>query len=270
MGTILKVKDANGKWVEIPALMGKNVYEFAVDNGFSGTEKEFAEKFLKLLGLEIDIDDGVMDTSAYIAVEVTTLAVRDIEGYKGIHISPEGLNTRTDDFSNIKSNKCTLQDALPTVDENNQMDLTKHNAVKAKSFEAVTFDGTEPVRINPSGIFVGGADFSKIYTSNSRTLQDELDDLKTVASVRTVTINLPANAWVSNSDIQHRQRIILDGTSPYSKIDLQPTIEQLSIFYEKDITFVTENDNGKITVYCIGQKPTLDYSMQATITEVGK
>ena len=39
-------------------------------------------------------------------------------------------------------------------------------------------------------------------------------------------------------------------------------------FYEKDITFVTENEGGVVTVYVIGQKPTNDYTIQVTITEV--
>ena len=45
-------------------------------------------------------------------------------------------------------------------------------------------------------------------------------------------------------------------------------MEQLAIFYNKDLTFVTENEDGVVTVYAIGQKPTNDYTIQATITEV--
>ena len=41
-----------------------------------------------------------------------------------------------------------------------------------------------------------------------------------------------------------------------------------AVFYEKDITFVTENDGGVVTVYAIGQKPQNDYTIQVTITEV--
>ena len=53
-----------------------------------------------------------------------------------------------------------------------------------------------------------------------------------------------------------------------SKVDLQITSEQMVIFYQKDIAFVTENDGGVVTVYCVGQIPESDYKIQAIVTEV--
>lgn len=86
--------------------------------------------------------------------------------------------------------------------------------------------------------------------------------------VKTVAINLLASAWVKESENQYSQIIPIEGITSYSKVDLQPTAEQMAIFHEKDIAFVTENENGVVTVFCIGQKPANDYVMQATITEV--
>ena len=54
----------------------------------------------------------------------------------------------------------------------------------------------------------------------------------------------------------------------YSKVDLLPSVEQLAIFHNKDVAFVTENEDGVVTVYAIGDKPTSDYTMQVSITEV--
>ena len=99
-------------------------------------------------------------------------------------------------------------------------------------------------------------------------LQEIVDLLYAKSLVKTVTINLLASAWVKDSDNQYSQGVSIANITPYSKVDLQPTPEQLAIFHEKDIAFVAENDEGVITIHCIGQKPTLDYSMQATITEV--
>lgn len=98
---------------------------------------------------------------------------------------------------------------------------------------------------------------------------NELKKLVASLSVRTVTVTLLASAWVTKGD-RHEQIVTIDGTTPYSKVDLQPSAEQLIIFYEKDIAFVTENVNGVISVLCLGQKPTNDYVMQATITEVAE
>ena len=53
-----------------------------------------------------------------------------------------------------------------------------------------------------------------------------------------------------------------------SKIDLQPSPEQLSIFHEKDVTFTVVNEDGVATAYAIGVRPEQDYTIQCTITEV--
>lgn len=56
--------------------------------------------------------------------------------------------------------------------------------------------------------------------------------------------------------------------TPNSKVDLQISSEQMVIFYEKDLAFVAENEDGVVTVYCVGNVPENDYTLQATITEV--
>ena len=59
------------------------------------------------------------------------------------------------------------------------------------------------------------------------------------------------------------------GVTENSQVDLTPSVEQLDIFYQKDLAFVTENEGGVVTVYAIGDKPANDYTIQVTITEVG-
>ena len=81
------------------------------------------------------------------------------------------------------------------------------------------------------------------------------------------TITLLSSKWEGTGS-PYAQVVNVVGATENSKIDLNPTVEQLSIFHNKDITFVVENADGVITVYCIGQKPANDYTIQATITEV--
>ena len=82
-------------------------------------------------------------------------------------------------------------------------------------------------------------------------------------------IDLPASKWQDEEqDDLYSQVVSISGVTENSKIDLNPSVEQLAIFHEKDIAFVTVNEDGVVTVYCIGQKPLLDYTMQITITEV--
>lgn len=80
-------------------------------------------------------------------------------------------------------------------------------------------------------------------------------------------VTLYADAWVG-SDNHYTQVVDIKGVTEFSQVDLTPNAEQLKAFYEKDLTFVTENNKGVVTVHVIGQKPQNDYTIQVTITEV--
>lgn len=88
------------------------------------------------------------------------------------------------------------------------------------------------------------------------------------SSARIAYIDLLAANWVGDSS-PYSQVVEIDGITENSQVDLTPSIEHLVVFYEKDLGFVTENEDGVVTVYAIGQKPLDDYTMQVTITEVG-
>ena len=91
---------------------------------------------------------------------------------------------------------------------------------------------------------------------------------KVIAQANKITtVTLYADKWVGDNN-QYSQVVAIDGVTANSQVDLTPSVEQLSIFYEKDLTFVTENVGGVVTVYVIGQKPQNDYTIQVTITEV--
>lgn len=84
---------------------------------------------------------------------------------------------------------------------------------------------------------------------------------------RIAYVDLLSSNWIGDTS-PYSQVVTIDGVTEYSQVDLTPSIEQLVVFYEKDLGFVTENDNGVVTVYAIGQKPENDYTIQVTITEV--
>ena len=70
--------------------------------------------------------------------------------------------------------------------------------------------------------------------------------------------------------IRYAQRVTVANAvvTENSKIDLNPTPEMLVMFHEKDLTFVAENNNGVVFVYCVGQKPVNTYTIPVTITEI--
>lgn len=87
------------------------------------------------------------------------------------------------------------------------------------------------------------------------------------SNARIANVELLAANWIGEKS-PYSQTVEIEGVTENSQVDLTPNIEQLVIFYEKDLGFVTENDNGVVTVYAIGQKPENDYVIQVTITEV--
>ena len=80
-------------------------------------------------------------------------------------------------------------------------------------------------------------------------------------------VELLAEKWEGSAS-PYSQVVTIPGVTPYSQVDLTPSVEQLAIFHDKDLAFVTENDDGVVTVYAIGDKPLNDYTMQVTIKEV--
>lgn len=86
-------------------------------------------------------------------------------------------------------------------------------------------------------------------------------------AARVASVSLPASKWTGSGNL-YSQVVSISGVTENSQVNLAPSVEQLAIFYEKDITFVTENEGGVVTVYVIGQKPQNDYTIQADIVEV--
>lgn len=80
-------------------------------------------------------------------------------------------------------------------------------------------------------------------------------------------VTLLASAWVGDGDA-YSQVVGVPGVTEHTKVDLQPTAEQVADFYNKVLAFVAENNGGTVTVYAIGEKPTEDHTIQVTKTEV--
>lgn len=81
------------------------------------------------------------------------------------------------------------------------------------------------------------------------------------------SITLSASNWKAGENI-HSQVVEVTGVASTTKVNLQPTLEQLEIFRQNDLTFTIANRGGVVTVYAIGDMPTNDYTIQITKTEV--
>lgn len=88
-----------------------------------------------------------------------------------------------------------------------------------------------------------------------------------VPCVPATSITLLESSWLGEGDL-HYQMVEVPGATAHTKVDLQPTADQLSEFHYLTLAFVAENDGGTVTVYAIGDRPTKDHTIQITKTEV--
>ena len=111
----------------------------------------------------------------------------------------------------------------------------------------------------------------------ARAVADYLEEnpVETGSKATIGVVDLIAANWVAsqNSENLYYQEVTIyevpeNFDFENCQVDITPDVEQLVVFYEKDLTFVTENEGGTVTVYAIGQKPENDYTIQVTITEV--
>lgn len=84
---------------------------------------------------------------------------------------------------------------------------------------------------------------------------------------RLATVTLPASAWTGSAN-PYSQVVTVSGVTANSKIDLQPTAQQIVDLQDQEIAITAENNGGTVTFYAIGGKPTSSYTMQVLLTEV--
>ena len=99
------------------------------------------------------------------------------------------------------------------------------------------------------------------------TEADVQEIVRRLQNVRLGDVALLASKWKGEAS-PYSQVVSITGVTANSQVDLTPSVDQLAIFHNKDLAFVTENEGGVVTVYAIGEKPENDYTIQVTITEV--
>ena len=83
------------------------------------------------------------------------------------------------------------------------------------------------------------------------------------------TIFLPASGWTEAANV-YSQVVAVSGITVNSKVDICPTPEQLVELQVDGTVMMAVNEDGIVTVYALNNKPTSDYSMQVTLTEVNE
>lgn len=97
----------------------------------------------------------------------------------------------------------------------------------------------------------------------------EVDALlaKKESIIKKTTVTL-STSW-SGSSSPYTQTVTISGTTSNSKIDLQPDARVIQQMIDDEVVAMNiVNDNGVLTAYAIGGKPTASLTIQVTITEV--
>lgn len=216
---------------------GLSAYELAVLNGFEGSETEWLASLKGEKGA-----DGTMTFE-----ELTPEQIESLRGEKG-----------------EKGNPFTYEDFTPE---------------QLASLKGEKGDTGNRGEQGVSGVYVGTGEMPEGYNvqinpdGNADAFVDAVAEevvaiIGKGSNTRIAEVDLLANAWVG-AKTPYAQVVSIPTVTENTQVDLTPSVEQLSIFHEKDLTFVTENEDGVVTVYAIGQKPTSDYTIQATLKEVG-
>ena len=86
-------------------------------------------------------------------------------------------------------------------------------------------------------------------------------------TTKKTTVTLSTN-WTGDVS-PYTQTVIISGTTVNSKVDLQPDATAIAqMLDDGTVALYIANDNGVLTAYAIGEKPTVELTIQATITEV--
>lgn len=138
------------------------------------------------------------------------------------------------------------------------------------------FEGTEAEWIaslkGSSGVYLGSGDMPadcnvQIDPNGDVLTFEKILEMLTENRSKISTVTLLADKWLGTKS-PYSQVVTIEGVTENTQVDLTPDVEQLVIFHEKDLAFVTENEGGVVTVFAVGQKPTNDYTIQVTMTEV--
>lgn len=89
------------------------------------------------------------------------------------------------------------------------------------------------------------------------------------SSAKLVEITLPFINW-KGAKSPYSMIVAMEGLSMRSRIDLWPSVSNLERLCSMGTGLCTENDNGAVTVYALGNKPDEDITIQASITEVSE
>lgn len=252
--------------VSLPVTLGDTARVFYISFSDGGRPYTVADGCLAMISIKRPTGTFLEE---FCAIESNTTVKYDFEQngntavVEGVHdcsitlYNEEGRELASPSFTMMVSEKVVNHDDINLSDEQ----LTRIDAIMQAE---VARQNAEASRANAESARVA-AEEERVDAEIARAaiFKEQMD--VTIPLVTSIT--LLASEWIGDED-PYSQVVDVAGVDKWSKVDLLPSVEQLAIFHDKDIAFVTENEDGVVTVYAIGDKPTQDYTMDVVITKV--
>lgn len=217
--------------------------------------------------------DGTGHVSAATAVgksDITALGIPAQDTtYSAATTSAAGLMSAADKTKlegiAAGANKTTVDSALSSTSTNPVQNKIVNEAIS--NLNALVGDTSVSEQIAASNmIYVGPTAPTdpniKVWIN---TAEEGTGIVPVLPRISTITLN--ANAWTGTSE-PYKQVVAINTVTSATKIDLQPTAQQIVSLQNAEISLMIENNGGTVTCYAIGNKPTVGYTMQVLLQEV--
>ena len=144
-----------------------------------------------------------------------------------------------------------------------QVGLSNVDNVKQAPYTHVS-DKANPHGVTKAQVGLGNVDNTSDSNKPVSTAQQAAIN---ACKVKKNTLSLPTASWAGSGP--YTQTVTITGITVNSKVDLQMDSTAIGVMVDSGTTAIyIANNNGTLTAYAVGEKPTADLSVQVTITEV--
>ena len=145
-----------------------------------------------------------------------------------------------------------------------QVGLSNVDNVKQAPYTHVS-DKANPHGVTKAQVGLGNVDNTSDADKPVSTAQQTAIN---ACKVKKAALSLTTASWAGSAS-PYTQSVTLAGITVNSKVDLQMDSTAIGVMVDSGTTAIyIANNNGTLTAYAVGEKPTADLSVQVTITEV--
>lgn len=128
--------------------------------------------------------------------------------------------------------------------------------------------GTDPITPESIGALTLGNLNGILTGDGSGTLGVAIPGEDYAEPAKTSSITLTAAGWTGDTS-PYTQSITIAGSTAHTKVDLQPDASAIAQLITDGVAgMYIANDGGTLTAYAVSAKPTVDLTIQTTLTEV--